>query len=148
MQVGLGDLGFDIDVAEATVRSELEQEYVVKPGAKEAIEAALERTTWGPTIEAKKKAYEASKARAQEEEDWRVKGELARAGIRETTELFRQLNLERQQVSIFTPKVPRTEEQMMESLRQIGEEVGLGREIKPKLPWWQRYVGGEERIGE
>ena len=62
MQVGLGDLGFDVDVAEATVRSELEQEYVPLPGAKESIEEALAKAS-----EAAQEAVRKERARRIEE---------------------------------------------------------------------------------
>lgn len=132
MEVSLGEVTTDFGLPEwlskpTTAISDvpdIEEMYKALPGAKEAIEAALAR---GSEV-----ALQAIKDREDRE-----KGELARQGIRDTTEVFRRLN----ELELS----PRTAEQMKRSLKEIGKEVPPA---PPKVPWWKKFVGGKERIGE
>lgn len=108
-----------------------DEEYVVLPGAKEAIEKALAETTWGATIEAKKLAYEAKKRATQAK-----------------TELEQEITKFKRLIPKPTPTAPVS--------RDVVTDPGL-RKYLPKAepaptptgePWWQKYVGGKERIGE
>ena len=105
-----------------------EEEYTVLPGAKEAIEKALEETTWGKDIEEKKLAYEAKKKAAQAKTD--LEQEIAK---------FKRM------IPAPTPTPPVS--------RQVVTDPALRRYL-PKAPtpevepWWQKYVGSTERIGE